>query len=119
MKKVTLKLTALCMALFFVFAFSSCEKDGVYNPSKKISKIYTQGTGGQKYLSQVWSWDKNKLAKVEHYWGNTFGYSSTYVYDKNRLSEIRDSDGDYLKIEYSGSNYDKATFYSEGKLFLL
>ena len=116
MKKITFKLQLLCMAVFFSFTFSSCEKDGVYNPSQKISKIYIQSsaTGGQKILYQVWSWDKNKLDKIENYLGDTFIYSSTYIYDKNRLSEIIDSDGSYLKIEYNKSNYDKATFYYEG-----
>ena len=74
------------MALAALCLFAACsEKEGVYNPKKKIANIYKSGvtihssldesTGlwysdtvtVAKYLSEAWTWDGKKLTKVTFY----------------------------------------------------
>ena len=41
------------VACMVAFAFTSCQKDGVYKPKKKISKIYTSKDGGDRILQET------------------------------------------------------------------
>ena len=121
MEKMTLQLFAFFMALFMIVVFTACHDDpdkpdkpdaGIYNPSKKISKIYIQYDGELKQLSERWSWDKDKLTKIEYYYDDEYSSSVSFVYDKNRVVEMRHDDGDYVKITYNKSHYDKMSYYS-------
>lgn len=82
-------------ATVLVLFFSSCHKMGVYNPSKKIEKIYSESVFNdgekldtiQKYLKEKWVWAGNLLTTVYTYdmdgkWCGT----TLYTYDKkNRV----------------------------------
>ena len=59
MKKILTILAIACVA----FIFAGCQKDGVYNPSKKISKIYYTSTSGNKSLQEIWTWNGKLLDK--------------------------------------------------------
>jgi hypothetical protein len=102
---ITLILSMICL--------TSCKKDGVYNPKKKISKIFYQYSGGTKQLNETWTWDKNKLSKIDY--GS--GYYERFEYDKNQISKIIDSDGDYQKFTYDGSKINKIEFYYGNTLY--
>ena len=113
MKKILL----LSMVLFVLFL--GCEKEGVYNPSKKIKRIEGQSQGESKKLQQEWTWEKNLLKKIQYYWGGgSSSYDQRYMYDKNKLIKVEDSDGDYWKISYNNNVYDKVEYFIDGAVTL-
>ena len=95
----------LCSIIALPLFFTSCQKEqeGVYNPKKKIERIYherylsyTYGYNetyeyvDPKHLSEVWNWDGNVLNSIDYF--DEEGYSAeraTFIYDGKRLSEIR------------------------------
>lgn len=101
---------AVCLLLF------GCQKEGVYNPSKKIKRVYTQEQGYPRYLNQEWSWDKNHLAKIDYFYGGQLDYTEHYKYDKqNRIVRIEDYYyGDYWTITYNKNGYDRIDYFWKG-----
>jgi hypothetical protein len=141
-KKAILKAFSVVFLLSLCISFYSCEKEGVFNPTKKISKIYAdfetfiavfdpeteeysyKNVLYPKQLTQDWVWDKNKLSKIDFWtyyfiwWeeeiseGRIWG-TDNYFYEKNRLIRI-EQDGEYfIKILYDGSQYKKMEFYND------
>ena len=115
MKKTFLFLAFACVAMLF----SSCHKEGVFNPKKKISKIYTYSTytvdgtttSSNRVLSEVWNWNNNILERIDHYDadGGVRGVT-TYTYDKKRVVRIDES------YQSMFSNYSMHTeFIYDGK----
>ena len=96
MKKTFLVLAFACVAMLF----SSCHKEGVFNPKKKISKVYTYSTytvdgtttSSNRVLSEVWNWNNNILERIDHYDadGGVSGVT-TFTYDKKRVVRIDES----------------------------
>jgi len=97
----------------FAFTLLCCEKEGVYNPSKKLKRIYVT-YNNKKVLSQEWSWNNNTLHKIEYFYVNTGNlfYSSTFKYNGNQISEIQDSDGYLTKFSFNGNKYDRVDYYN-------
>lgn len=95
-------------------AFIGCQKDGVFNPKNKISKIY-RTEKGSKVLSEVWTWDGKTLNNVACYLNDsTMEYKWYYFYEKKQVVRIENTLGlSYITITYSGSNYDKVEFYDK------
>ena len=110
------KLLFICMALCIVFM--GCEKEGVYNPGKKIRRISEQPQGEAKQISQEWSWNKNLLQKVDYFSKNQLYYTENYKYDdKNRVIKVDDyENGDYYDISYNDNGYNKIDYYWNNKL---
>ena len=123
--KRLISLTATLMVL--TIFITSCQEDGVYNPKKKIEKIYLS-YGDDKILTETWTWDKNLLTKVAYgagriydvyeydgkqlskvtaYVGDKEGYSYVFTYEKSKL----------LKIEeiLNGKVYETITVEHDGK----
>ena len=112
------------MALAALCLFAACsEKEGVYNPKKKIANIYKSsvtihssldGSRGRwysdtvtvaKYLSEAWTWDGKKLAKITFYEQNASTEVEDVVnfsYDGNQMVRA-ESDGDYMTFSYNGT----------------
>jgi hypothetical protein len=111
MKKHLLKGAVLSLSLSLFFGFTSCKKDGVYNPKKKISKIFKQ-SGGSKILAETWTWDKNRVSKIEY----TNGSYQKFEYEKKQMSKILSSSGDYAKLVYDGSKINKIESYVNNTL---
>lgn len=99
-----------CLCIAVVALFAACkDPDGVYNPSKKIQKIYTVENGEQQ-LQQVWQWSGNLLSSIEENYGYTT-LKTTFTYDsKNRLSTI-ESMGSRGEVSYDGNKLDDIKFY--------
>ena len=92
------------LLLIGIFCLSSCQKDGVFNPKKKISKISIQIEGEKEIVvTEVWTWDKDKLM------GN--GYAK-FEYDGEQLSKIVLNPYTYTKCIYKGNKLDKMETYS-------
>lgn len=112
MKKY-LFIVTVSAVLIMALGLSSCQKEGVYNPKKKISKIFEQYGSDSKYLSEVWTWDDNKLSRIDYpSWG---GYQR-FEYENNKISKIIDEDGDYWLVKYNGKKFDKVEFYYDNQL---
>ena len=115
MKKTLTILAIACVA----FVFTGCQKDGVYNPSKKISKIYYTSTSGNKSLDQIWTWNEKLLDKIDFYYDGTVEETYRFNYDKNRLTRMdRYAYGNVHSIEYKydGSHLSEANVFYSGSL---
>lgn len=132
MKKTFLFLVFACVAMLF----SSCHKEGVFNPKKKISKIYTSSsytfngntTTFDKTLSEEWTWNKNNtLAKIDAH-GSLSETTETYTYDKKRVTRIDGvstntsgitGGGTYtyhIEFKYNGKELSEASYYDGNEL---
>ena len=65
--------TVISMRFFIVSCIllltAGCQKEGVYQPKKKISKVYIgfPNSPGEKKLYQTWKWDGNLLKSISFY----------------------------------------------------
>ncbi|MCQ2270673.1 MAG: hypothetical protein MJZ52_05545 [Bacteroidales bacterium] len=113
MKKTLTILAIACIA----FIFAGCQKDGVYNPSKKISKIYYTTTSGNKLLDQIWTWNGKLLDRIDFYSGGTVSHSYNFTYDGNRLTRMNDyKHNEYVEYKYDGNHLSETNVFSGGNL---
>lgn len=105
MKKLLLLSIALC------FLAIGCEKEGVYNPDKKIKRVFIQVENGEKYLSQEWTWEKNLLKKIQYHSLFHNSWEENYFYEKSRLVKVEQNNGNSWKITYNGNAYEKVEFF--------
>ncbi len=126
-KKISVCISAFCIVVVG-FLFSSCNKDGVYNPGKKISKITTNKVVTYDYdeesnsssVIQDYVWEKNQLKQIIHKSiesdGNVWTWTEDFSYDKtDRLIRVEDKEnGEYTTYEYDGDNLSKVCQYSDG-----
>ena len=84
----------LIVTTILAFGVNSCQKDkdGIYNPKDKISKVHAEGKwyeDGELYLNiskqvyQTWNWKKNKLESIVMQNGTL-----TYTYQGKQVSKI-------------------------------
>ncbi|MBO6051568.1 MAG: hypothetical protein J6P65_06290 [Bacteroidales bacterium] len=132
MKKTFLFLAFACVAMLF----SSCHKEGVFNPKKKISKIYTSNsytingntTTFNKTLEEEWTWNKNNtLSKIDVH-GSLSETTETYTYDKKRVSRIDGvtthttgingggTSSYHIEFKYNGKELSEASYYDGNEL---
>lgn len=105
----------VCLCVSVIALFSACNKDaeGVYNPSKKIQKIYDVNDNGVKELEEVWNWNGNLLTSINCV-DESYPYTMTFSYDsKNRLATM-DADGSHSEFIYDGKYLQKIVSTSEG-----
>lgn len=102
-----------CIAMLF----SACHKDGVYNPSKKISKIY-YSENGYKNLGEVWSWNKNNtLDKIDYYSDGRIAYTHNFSYEKKRLIRMNNyASNESVEYKYDNKGLKEANYYRGGTL---
>ena len=114
MKKITLLVAVFTLVLLFV----SCNKEGLYNPKKKIEKIYSSmeyksefyNNGSwnvdhdfiyPKYLAETWNWEGNRLRSISYYtWQGILYDVETFEYAGLRLSAISWGSGERFVINY-------------------
>lgn len=124
MKKTISLLFFACFAMLLV----SCHKDGVYNPKKKISRIFETETTHYYYndwedsdynsgrqLREVWTWGKKTLDRIDYYYDNKLSYTQYFSYDKNRLVRMS-SDDMYYTYKYDGKFLQQVDVYSDNVL---
>lgn len=106
---------SLC-AVFGIFMFSllflSCEKEGIFMPSERISNIYKEVENDYfpvaKRLVERWKWEKKKLSQISIF--NEEGEISqtfTFHYDGNQLLTINGDNGEELRYYYEKGKLDK------------
>jgi len=108
MKKITF---LLIVAIILAFGVNSCQdKDGVYNPKHKISKVYAKMDtysddelifSAPKQLAQTWNWKKNKLESIAMQNG-----TYTFHYDGKQVSKIT-AGVSSMNFSYDGKNLTK------------
>ena len=123
MYKKIFTLTFVAAALLF----SACQKsEGIYNPKQKIDKIFTEefvslagrevATG--KELSEDWTWDGDKLTRVDKYdiMTSELEESCSYTYDGNVLTRLSLDANNYSEFIYDGKKLSEVRSYENGKL---
>ena len=110
MKRVLCTTLAL---LLVATVFVGCQKDGVFNPKQKISKVYQAYNGG-RLLTEKWTWDDNLLNYIAYFRDDTTVLrKSYYFYEKKQLVRIENTnDLSYIIITYDKSNYKQMEFYN-------
>ncbi|NLJ83243.1 MAG: hypothetical protein GX330_08985, partial [Bacteroidales bacterium] len=108
-------ISVLTLALFAAFV-TSCNKEGVYKPSKKISKIYEE-EDGEKVLSQTWTWDGNKLQMISY--GKDGDEYEVFEYNKGQIAKTIEyragAERGYTEFTYNKSLLEKIEVYYRGK----
>ena len=105
-----------CLCIAVMAMFSACkDPDGVYNPSKKIQKVFTVGNNGEKVLVESWQWDGDVLASIGYYDNDgTLASTNRFSYDgQNRLIAM-DQDGAHSEFIYDGKKIDKIVMTADG-----
>lgn len=114
----------IMMALVLVFVASSCQKEGIYNPKKKIERItreyiYTDenSSTSEKYVSQIWKWDGNLLNSITFYAadGDVNG-TETYNYDGKRLASIDCGYDEKYVFNYDGNKISRIDYFDNNTL---
>ena len=128
---------AIVSAVLLLAAVSCTkEKEGVYNPSLKISSIYQDYNvyhGSElewnipKYLAEQWVWKENRLERIRYFDTETYGdvdsicapvllYTQDFTYDnKNRLTRADVVFSDF-GLTYKDSSFSiYATYEYDGK----
>jgi hypothetical protein len=115
MKKLSLLLTLFVLAL----SFTSCDKEGVYNPNKKISKSYLD-TGEGKQLTSSWNWNGKLLRTIDYYdlISGEIAYTHIFSYnDKDQIVSISDITNNLTtKYFYYGNRFDKIVSYHNDEI---
>lgn len=103
-----------CICLAVIALFTACNKnqEGVYNPSKKIQKIYSVDNDGTKELEEVWNWDGKLLTSIINVDDN---YTSTFSYDKKKRLTAIDMDKTHSVFTYDGNTLVRVVTTSEGE----
>lgn len=114
------RLSILVLAIATIaFVASSCQKEGQFNPSKKITSAVVEklNNDGNMGISQKinYKWEKNLL--VEEVVDNGSVVTSHFTYDsKKRISEINTSDNIRLVYSYNGNKIATIEESINGKL---
>ncbi len=97
--------------------FSACQKDGVFNPSKKIQEIVSV-IDGEQQLEETWHWDGNLLKQIDYYYLDEISDVATFTYDKNRLeTEEHPLFNEITKYIYDGGKLVRNDFYKDNQLY--
>ena len=102
-----------------VFAFTtSCTKEGVYTPSKKIRKVYHSTSSIDKYLSQSWEWNGKLLEYINYYSSDgSLSWTENFTYDGKRLIQVDNYLGsEYITYEYDGKKLKSANYFFSNSL---
>lgn len=109
---------ALLLGVLILASMTSCTKEGVYTPKKKIQRVYFSSTNTDKYLCQSWDWDDNLLEAINFYSssGSSNG-TENFSYDGKRLIRVDDYlNSEYTTYDYDGKNLKSANYYYKNAL---
>lgn len=110
MKNLTKLFIAVLACAFF---FGACEKEGQFKPGKKIVSIVE--TDGDYSVQTNYTWDGNKLARVDSKTNSTMysdSYTEYFTYDKkNRISTVTTDYGETWKYIYEDYKLKRIDIY--------
>ena len=107
----------VAVGILATFGVASCERDGVYQPAKKISKIYIQEGNGDKQLYAEWKWKGNKLEQIAYPLNRDTAHFS---YEKGKMSKISYTGvlPRYFSFQYDANLLSKMNLYEENTLLV-
>lgn len=134
MKKIDLLAAGLAMAVLLA---ACTEKEGVYNPGKKIAKVYSSSsyvngyydeyadawiydtTAYDRYLAEEWKWDGKKLDQITFYEAQAApdksgGEVVRFVYDGKQVQRI-EGEEEYMVFTYDGRKLQQVQLFQEGE----
>lgn len=114
MKRFSFIIVSAAILLPLLFTACQKEQEGVYNPKKKIDRIYSElhhidyeyneQIDLGKHISEVWNWDGDRLNSITLYdEEGSYGTTVTFSYDGNRISGMS-YDGQYYRIAFNYEN---------------
>lgn len=136
------RLSFIVMAAAVLSLIAACseknENDGVYNPKKKIAKVYESSlriskwydnyydtwqsdtTVWDKALSESWTWDGDKLTKITFYETHGTGENASqevsevinFTYNGEQLVRFEGED-EYMTFVYDGKELKSADLYDK------
>lgn len=112
MKKLFLALGAVAM-----MGLAACDPDnennlsnnGQYAPEMKISEIRRDGD-----TRQAWTWNENKLERVDYRSNGQTISSATFTYDGDRLVQVTGPYDALTRLIYSGNQISQIEFQQDG-----
>lgn len=116
------KFLPVVLGMLIVVFMASCSKEGVYNPSKKIQRVYFASSSSwgdvDKYLAQSWNWDSKTLASIDYFNSNgDTRYTENFSYDGNRLTRVDVYKySEYCTYEYEGKYLKSSSYYYRNKM---
>lgn len=112
------KIKIICLLSCLVVLFTACNKEGVFNPSKKIQKIITYESETELEYQEVWTWnDDNTLAKIDYYEKDDLVYTCIFKYDGKRLTSINIPEfKTRIDYKYDGKQLVESDIYGDGDL---
>lgn len=122
MKKIW-NVVAILVIFVLMVEFSSCEKEGVYNPKEKISKLIYEDSWVSSYYSdiseyeQIWTWDGNKLQRIQTDY-EEYTFTADFKYDGKQLKEISGDHSKYV-FSYDGSKLKKITLTQDNIVYMV
>ena len=112
MKKIN-QILGLVLTCCVVFAFTSCQKDGMYKPKEKITQISLQTNGGPTEVVEQWTWEKGLLTQINYV---DDGDVATFTYNGKQVSEITTKSGQKMTFAYDGKFVTGCTITSDGEM---
>ena len=103
----------MCFAVIALFTACNKNQEGVYNPSKKIQKIYSVDNSGAKELAEVWNWDGKILSSIVNVDND---YTSSFSYDKKKRLMAIDTKDSHSEFTYDGNYLLRVVTTSNGDL---
>lgn len=105
-----------CLCIAVVALFAACkDPDGVYNPSKKIQKVFTVNDNGEKVLAEAWQWDGDVLTSISYYdYDGTLASTNHFSYDSQNRLIAMDQNGAHGEYIYDGKKIDKIVMTADG-----
>ena len=113
-----IKSVVVLLAVLVLASMTSCKKEGVYTPTKKIQRVYASSFYASKHVVESWDWDDNLLESIDYYYSSgTLYRTEDFTYDGNRLIRVDDYAGlCYTTYEYDGSHLKSSNFYRRNNL---
>lgn len=112
------KTFTLLLGVLLLASTTSCKKDGVYTPSKKIQRVYISSTYTNKYLRQSWDWDGKLIKDIKYYNSNgSLNWTADYSYEGQRVVRIDDYlNSEYTTFDYNGKHLKTVNYYYRNNL---
>lgn len=101
------QVAAVLLATLFTMLTSACQKDGVYKPDKKLSRIHIESSSWQRDVT--WEWQGNMLKSITYNYSDVIGDVFQFEYQGQRVKTV-------ICKDFSGYRPDKYYhFYYNGK----
>lgn len=99
------QMVVVLLTALFTMLTSACQKDGVYKPEKKLSKIHLETDYWQRDM--IWNWDGNLLNSIKVNYSDDYSDVFEFEYQGQRVKTIICSDiSGYKPVKYYHFHYN-------------